>query len=516
MNSFNKGLVSAALGVVCFSLNSRAESPKNSFQDFRNEILNNYKGFRQTLLDNYADFLNGEWHEYQSLNGEKRYKVPKPEKVPTVDDSMQDSSPVSQPAKKPEPTVTETPKQQTPEKPPQPQPEKAPAPKEKEPSQPSEPAAQKPQQNAPVKGDVTEFKFYDIPVSLPKVDFKIMQKLSYLTDYADQWRNLAQNNVAEKIIPGIMQTSENMGLNGYLTFLMVKDYIESLFPDIDDSSRFSTIHYILANMGYNARIAATNDGIPILLLPLDQMVYGRNYMVLDNKKYYLFAPDYLTTEQIGEKPIYTCTIPGNIELGKDFDLVINELNLPFDPYHFELKGGPLTLTGDLNKNIIPILYKYPQMDMDGFAKSNIQPKLRDQLASQIRQQLESLSGDEAIEALLKFTQKAFQYSTDEDYHGFEKPYFVEETLYYPKNDCEDRAIFYTYFLWNALGKEAQLISFPGHEAAAVNIENPVKGTSYVYDGTTFFVSDPTYVGAKTGMVMPVYRGLEPEIDYTYK
>ena len=126
-----------------------------------------------------------------------------------------------------------------------------------------------------------------------------------------------------------------------------------------------------------------------------------------------------------------------------------------------------------------------------------------------------MQGDQAVGELLKFMHNVFEYSTDEDFHGFEKPYFVEETLFYPKNDCEDRAIFYTWLLWNALGREAQLISFPGHEAATVRLDNPVEGTSYDYKGETFYVSDPTYIGSTTGMVMPIYSTQTPHVDYTY-
>ena len=134
----------------------------------------------------------------------------------------------------------------------------------------------------------------------------------------------------------------------------------------------------------------------------------------------------------------------------------------------------------------------------------------------MREQLAGMDNDADVEALLSFVQHVFEYSTDQNYHGFEKPYFVEESLYYPKNDCEDRAIFYTYFLWNALGREAQLVSFPGHEAATVKLSGPSDGTSYKFDGETFTISDPTYVGASSGMVMPDYRGIIPDIDFTYR
>ena len=164
---------------------------------------------------------------------------------------------------------------------------------------------------------------------------------------------------------------------------------------------------------------------------------------------------------------------------------------------------------------MPILYHYPQMPVEDFALSNVSPGLRENLTSQVRTQLSGIDGDAKVEALLKFMHNVFDYSTDEDFHGFEKPYFLEETLYYPKNDCEDRAIFYTWFLWNALGRKAQLITFPGHESATVEMDNPVEGTSYRFDGSVFYVSDTTFIVALTVMVMPAYIGRDPKVDYTF-
>lgn len=475
------------------SLMAGAQSPNQSFQDFRNEILGNYQEFRQTLLDDYADFLNGEWHEYRSLKGEERYSSPKPVKAPQVDVPAEPAPlplPTPKPAPKPAPAPSVEPLE------PAPTPSPAPSP-------------------GPVE-EVTTVTFYELPIQVPRIDFNIMQSLRSTSDYAKQWTQLADADVAARLLPSIKAKVKEMGLNDYLALQFVKSYIESLFPGKDDSSRFSAIHYLLANMGYDVRIAASSDGIPILLVPFDQMVYGKTYMMLDGKKYYLFAPDSFDMDELGNKRIYTCSIPDNVQKGKVLGLVVGKLNIPYSPHSFELKGDRLTLNGEMNRNLIPILYKYPQMGVDGFAMSNLEPDLREKLTEQVRSQLAGLPEDEAVNALLQFTQKAFQYATDEDYHGFEKPYFIEETLFYPKNDCEDRAIFYTYFLWNALGKRAQLISFPGHEAASVSLQEPASGASYSSDGATFYISDPTYIGSTTGMIMPQYKNQTPTIDYSYK
>ena len=108
-----------------------------------------------------------------------------------------------------------------------------------------------------------------------------------------------------------------------------------------------------------------------------------------------------------------------------------------------------------------------------------------------------------------------EYATDNAFHGFEKPNFLEETLFFNKCDCEDRAIMYGYLLWEVLGLHSQLLYFPGHESIAVALTEPIKGANYEDQGRTYYVSDPTYMGSVTGMCMPQYKDSAPRIDYTY-
>lgn len=366
------------------------------------------------------------------------------------------------------------------------------------------------------KASVEEFEFYGLPIQVPRVDFSITDKLYSNGDYAAQWRSLQKQEVAERVLPAMKNVASDAGLNDYLLYQLVNFYVDSKFPDADATSRMSTVHYLLAHLGYDARIATTGDGTPLLLIPFNQTIYSRTYLMMADKKYYVFEPEGFSLAKSGPQPIMTCRLPEGTDGGKSMDLRLGELRLPENPKKFDLAYGPLHLTGEVNENLMPVLYHYPQMPVSDFANSNIQPDLRRSLVKQMKEQLSGMSGDEAVAKLLEFMHSVFDYATDEDNHGFEKPYFLEEMLYYPKNDCEDRAIFYTYFLWNALGKPTQLISFPGHEAATVCLDTPVEGTAYDYDGETFYISDPTFIGSKTGMIMPTYRTTPPKIDYTFK
>lgn len=276
----------------------------------------------------------------------------------------------------------------------------------------------------------------------------------------------------------------------------------------------SATHYLLANMGFGVRIAIDDNENPYILLPFTEKIFGKSRIPL-SKTYYVFStPGRPEVKRVGLRSPY---VPDNAEQGKDLELRMDGMNLPVKRYHYDISYDDIRLEGDLNENIFPMLYRYPQMDTGGFAASVISKDVRDDVVGQLKRQLENVEPMKAADKLLSMIQFGFPYATDDNFHGFEKPYFFEEMLYYPKSDCEDRAVFFSYLLWNVLGLENDLITYPNHEATAIKADKVWGGFDhYVKSGMKYFISDPTYQGAPTGQCMPQYVGMEPGIDFSYQ
>lgn len=476
------------------AVTSAVAQNNSSFQDFRKNIFENYNNFRNSILENYDKFLENAWSEYNSIRGESSSPVPKPSAVPSVTEVPPAS-----------PQLTDLP-------------EAVPAhgmPKtgEDAPSAPTEippaPSAERP------AAKPFAFPFFGMEMQMPSIDFNIAKQLSGTREYAAQWRNLEKDGNARKLLPYVEELAGRYALNDYLKYELLSAYVHKRFANDHVTSRMSLLHYLLANMGYDVRIAVNGNGHPLILIPFRQDVYARPYLVLDNRKYYIFSDTDLDMGRPENTRISTCDLPSHIPAGAIMDLTLNGLNLPYEPYRYDIAFGGLRIQGEVNKNIFPVLFKYPQMPTGDFARSEVCPDVRRSIVEQLGPQLAGKPQNEAIDALLKFVQ-GFDYATDEEYHGFEKPYFFEEMLYYAKCDCEDRAIFYTYLLWNVLGVENHLICYPGHESAAVHLSENIRGDAYDYEGRRFYISDPTYIGASTGMCMPMYVRESPQIDYIYK
>jgi len=96
-------------------------------------------------------------------------------------------------------------------------------------------------------------------------------------------------------------------------------------------------------------------------------------------------------------------------------------------------------------------------------------------------------------------QYAFAYQTDTQQFGYERPFFGDETFFYPACDCEDRAILYSILVRELLGLEVVLLHYPQHLATAVHFNETIQGDYLMIDGKKFLICDPTFLGASVGM-----------------
>ena len=267
---------------------------------------------------------------------------------------------------------------------------------------------------------------------------------------------------------------------------------------------------MLANCGYNIRLGMNKTTVA-MLVPYAEHVYEKSFIFIDSKRYYLY-PD---VESDGV--FRSCELPKGSELGKDIELRFAGNTVIGDSTKtFNYQGAGLTLSGEVRTGIMPLLDEYPIIDIPTVASSVVDKKVRDLVVEQIRSQVQGMDEHEAANKILHFIQYGFKYATDGQQFGREKYFYFEESLYYPKNDCEDRAIFYAYLIHEILKLDAHLIQFPGHECTAVAFTKPLEnGTSYEYKGKTYYICDPTYIGANIGRCMPAYKNETPQIEVWY-
>lgn len=483
--------------ILLVTLSAYGQSEKESFDKFRQEIQGNYNSFRKSILDDYSSFLSQAWKEFEIFKGIERDPKPKPEEQPRVPET-----PTKIPQDKP---VVQTPVILTPN-----------VPEEKtEPSQPIIPAkpAIPTKPVAPAK-EFVSFNLYGANLKLPKVNATTVggfdEKL-----IAKAWGGWHNKRIASDLKPYVDIIKNTYGLNDWLTVEAVRAYADQLFINATSTDRIAFTHYLLTSLGYDVRLARSNRQL-ILAVCFEQMVYARSFIEIDGKKYHVFYDNVSPIDE-GAHPFYTCSLPADSDHGKKVDLIINS-NLSIaskgTTHTFKLSDGKLSVTGEVPLGLMKIFEQYPQMPVPCYASSSIMKELRRDIISQLKPQIAGMTNEQAINALLHFVQYSFKYATDDEQFGYEKPFFIEEIFYYPKCDCEDRAIFFSYLVRHLLDIDVHLIHYPGHECSAVNTTINTTGgsTSYLYSGKKYFIADPTYYGATIGMCMKQYLDTQPEIE----
>lgn len=458
------------------------------FQAFRKGMLENYSEYRENVLSDYAKYLQGVWDKYEEFKGDKRDKNPKPEIIPQIENIPKSPQILPQPDSKPfnKPTIT--------------------------PQQPTAPTPYVP--ITPSSSATKTIYFYGMKIMVATCKVYHLESFGN-KDIAKTWENYANDKAMKNIIQSLSTIAKQYGLNDWFTFELIRTYSEALTHNTEE--RIVLQHFLLVYMGYDIRIA--NSGTELLLLvPFCQQVYERNYLIIDSRKYYIFHSNPYE-HSANSNAIYTCRLPQKQNIGKTLDLTIRYKSLGIKSnttHNFNVTDGSINLIGTVDIGTMEAIRHYPQIDIPYYAMSKVIPYLHQELLTQMRMQIQGLTEREAVSKILHFIQYAFKYATDEEQHGYEKPYFIEENFYYPKNDCEDRATLFAFFVHNLLGLDVHLIHYPGHECTAVSFSTPLAtGDYYTYKGKEFYICDPTYIGANIGQCMPKFKHVKPIVEQWY-
>ena len=462
------------------------------FVNFREGLLTDFQTHRKQIFDRYDEFLTGVWRDYETFrSAPSPFVAPKPVDQPRV------------PVNNPEP---DTPVKVVPEIPKgQPELPKQTVPDFIKPTTPTVPEI-KPVDIKPIVEHLS-FDFYGVKVDIPRTTLPTIRSLGG-EDLADAWKQMTASPLTKETVSTLAIKADAMMLPDWFVMELATSYAQQLADGTMNDAVVLFVHYTLSSMGYNVRLGRSNQGL-VLLAGVEQMVYARTYIIIGNTRYYICLRDNCNG-------LSTCDLPADADLGRCLDLIIRRTpNIPSKEHQFSVGNGRLSVTGCVNANLMEMLRHYPQMPIPSYAVSTLQSEMRKSIVGQLRTQLQGMSHIESVNALLHFVQSSFEYATDDQQFGYEKPFFLEELFYWPKCDCEDRSVLYVYLLRECLGLECHLINYPGHECAAVCLKTPINGQYYDFQGCRYYISDPTYIGANTGMCMPDYQTTPPKIEEWY-
>lgn len=324
---------------------------------------------------------------------------------------------------------------------------------------------------------------------------------------ADAWKAVCKQPY-EQLLKDCLTLKKEKRLSDWAYLLLTKRIGMQLYGAERPNEVVFLQMFLLSKSGYKVKLAKIDNQLKLMVATAGT-IYSTPYLSIDGDKYYVFEPDPDSSLQI-------YTYKRNFAEAKNLVSLSLSQVPAFDEQALTRTLTPstkaVTVQTTVNRNLIDFYRDYPQCDVALHYHTPMSERLRGSLYPALKQAIEGKSQKDAANLLLNFVQTAFEYQTDGDQFGYEKPFFPDETFFYPYCDCEDRAMLYATLVKDLLGLKAILLDYPNHIAAAVCFDEDIPGDYVVLgDGTRYLVCDPTYIGAPIGVCMDQYKGVSPEV-----
>ena len=475
-------LLASLLAPVLLLPSSTDAQSLSEFEQWKKQYLGEFKQYKDQMDKEFASFLQQRWKPFDTEDGVVRDEAPKPVKIPVA---KTPKAPPAPPQK--EPVVQDI---RIPPPPPRPVVRIPPV----RPTQPDEAIVN------------VEFLGYRLPV----VD-GISRSAGFNTLVVSQqgiqqrFAALAQSEYPATVNQ-LLKIKQRLNLNDWAYLRLLQQFAIQLTPDRNQQNVLSW--FLMLKSGLDARVAYDSRSI-FLLVPTRQALYDIAFFTFDGKKYYDVSRQKNLPQNLYSydgrypKPLHLADVALKRALDSKQEETFKKLSFRFNNRDYQLKVP-------YNRNTVRFLSEYPQMDLQQYFRTPVESSTADALLAQLAQMIKGMPQSEAVNLLLRFVQKSFRYETDQDQFGAENYMFVEETIYYPASDCEDRAIMFAWLVRKLLGLDVVALDFPGHVATAVALQNPV-GQVINYGRKRYTIADPTYINANVGMKMPQYKNTTPKV-----
>jgi hypothetical protein len=475
--------------LILGAAHSRAQDP--DYQKWLQKEQEKYQQFKDERDKEFTDFLKREWKQMQAFHGLVPDETPKPVTMPVYQPPPQkpkDTTSIPVKLKVVPPLKTQN----------APRPDLVPPlPPNKEKNQTS-----------------YEVPFFNTQVTL---QFDAAKKPALGANInkdaiSEFWAALSRSNY-EDLLGQVQRDRVQMSLNdwGYVQFLY--KISQKVFPASRNEATLLT-WFILAKSGYDSKVGYNNNQL-YLLLQSETRLYYVSYLVFANDRRRFYGPPLEPGSKSYDGPLYTYEgkYPG---AEKNIDFAFRELpKLKRDAVsrrlQFTYDGKLHELNVRMSKDVVVYFTDYPLVDMKLYFDAPASSEAIESLFPQLRSILQGKTELVAVNMLLRFVQTAFEYKTDPEQFGREKPLLPDEMLFYPYSDCKAHSILFAYLVEHILGLDVVGLDYPGHIATAVLFNTNISGDSVEVRGRRYVICDPTYINADVGACMPKFKTINPNI-----
>jgi hypothetical protein len=460
-----------------------ALNAQQSFKDFKKSQAQSFQTYKDERDTAFNKYLKQEWEAYNSLEPVPLYEKPKPLEMDAA--KPQEVEPVG-------PKIAIKIKEKE---------DVADLSKEQESQIVIKPLDEEKSRQKDISFDFYgSYLGFNIPISIKNANFHPATQIGI----ANFFNSMALSEY-ETLVSEIDKTSKAMNLNDWGIYLLVTKISDKATTNQDNSRLLSW--FLFNKLGYAVKAALTNKRI-VLMHYSQKVIYATPNYSFEDKKYYVVSE--YAKDDVRRVYSYRQEYPGatkpldlSLETLPNFKENLESKTLSFS--HFENSYHiPITY----NKNLIDFMASYPQADYETFFNAPMDSKTYKDLTLSLKKYINGKKASEAMNFVLHFVQKSFKYEQDNKQFGREKVMFAQETLFFEKSDCEDRAVLFSYLIKELFDISVVGVKYKDHMATALYI--PLDGDAVTSGSRKFVIADPTYVDAVIGTSMPKYKSLQPQ------
>lgn len=338
-----------------------------------------------------------------------------------------------------------------------------------------------------------QFDFYGTAVRAPRCpDIQLGQVNGQSLAHA--WRTMEDGSF-NGILNAFKELRNDMDLCDWAFMTLVRDYASARFTANPDRAAMLA-GFILKNSGLKIQYAMAGGHLDVFF-GCNEVLYNRGYTILDGQKYYsLYQSD------LGSYSTY----PASGNSGRLFNVEVKLPKLESTSCHqreLSSHDGQFRDTVSVCDGLMPFFAEYPKAAyISSFvsrwaicARTPLSETVQETLYPQLRRAVEGKSPYEAVDLILSICQKSFPYGYDDEIWGGDRAFYPEESLFYPKSDCEDHAIFFARLIHDILGYDVALVYIPSPAHLFAAVAAPGMNGDYIaIDGKKFYVCEPTVSG----------------------
>lgn len=454
---------------------------KDDMKKYADSVKQNYDDFRRQANEEYAQFMRERWESFQLMKGVEKPVIPEPPKPYEFDkDTPIPNIPAPIPYK---PIQTPNP---------------SPVPPIKRPDLP------KP---SPIPATPKfEFTCYGTPcvVSLDK-SLKFNLKDVSETACADAWQRLSSDK-SDALLEDCLDLRVKLSLGDWAYYCLLRDLAEEFLGKGTDEATLLQA-YLLAQSNYRIRLGKKNGHL-VFLMPFDGVIYQRSFIQIGGEKLYCMG-----VNERGGVLVFNRAFSNRER--------VMSLRMPCQPkfdykptksrQFTSVKYPEMTVSLSTNENLLDFYTDYPSCVWTNYCWAGLSDELKAKLYPMLRKSIAGKSQIEAANRIIDFVQTALEYQTDQQQFGYERSLFGDESFFYPYCDCEDRSILFSILVHDILGLDVVLLSYPDHIATAVHYTEELNGFCFEFEGKTYYISDPTYIGSTVGMCAPPFIDKVPTV-----